>query len=126
DQVTQQNAALVEQTATASQRMDEQSRELQQLIAFFQLENQQLLADAVAMNIPDTAREDSSQLPTQLHASHQPEIRVWRDQYFVPATIVMRKHKRSQTELAISTLQRRSHSSLRALNVQDHSARTPK
>lgn len=113
DQVTQQNAALVEQTATASQRMDEQSRELQQLMAFFQLENQQLLADAVAMNIPDTAREDSSQLPTQLRASHQPEIRVWRDQYFVPATIVMRKHKRSQTELAISTLQRRSHSSLR-------------
>ena len=87
DQVTQQNAALVEQTATASQRMDEQSRELQQLIAFFQLENQQLLADAVAMNIPDTAREDSSQLPTQLHASHQPETRVWQDQYFAPATI---------------------------------------
>ncbi len=37
DQVTQQNAALVEQTAAASQAMGEQARELQNLMGFFKL-----------------------------------------------------------------------------------------
>ncbi len=37
DQVTQQNAALVEQTATSSQTLGEQARELQQLMGFFKL-----------------------------------------------------------------------------------------
>ncbi|MCB1766053.1 MAG: CHASE3 domain-containing protein [Candidatus Competibacteraceae bacterium] len=38
DQVTQQNAALVEETAAASQSMGEQARELQNLMAFFKLD----------------------------------------------------------------------------------------
>lgn len=38
DQVTQQNAALVEQTAAASQSMDEQAAKLRQLMGFFKLE----------------------------------------------------------------------------------------
>jgi len=38
DQVTQQNAALVEQTAAASQAMGEQARDLQQLMGFFKLD----------------------------------------------------------------------------------------
>ena len=37
DQVTQQNAALVEQTAAASQSMGDQAYELQKLMAFFKL-----------------------------------------------------------------------------------------
>ena len=37
DQVTQQNAALVEETAAASQAMGGQARELQQLMGFFKL-----------------------------------------------------------------------------------------
>jgi len=38
DQVTQQNAALVEETAAASHAMGDQARELQQLMGFFTLE----------------------------------------------------------------------------------------
>ncbi|HHW78394.1 MAG TPA: methyl-accepting chemotaxis protein [Xanthomonadaceae bacterium] len=38
DQVTQQNAALVEQTAAASQAMGEQARDLQNLMGFFKLD----------------------------------------------------------------------------------------
>jgi methyl-accepting chemotaxis protein len=38
DQVTQQNAALVEETAAASQSMGEQARELQNLMGFFKLD----------------------------------------------------------------------------------------
>jgi methyl-accepting chemotaxis protein len=38
DQVTQQNAALVEETAAASQSMGEQARELQNLMAYFKLD----------------------------------------------------------------------------------------
>jgi methyl-accepting chemotaxis protein len=37
DQVTQQNAALVEQTAAASQAMSEQADQLRTLINFFKL-----------------------------------------------------------------------------------------
>ncbi|MCC6136555.1 MAG: methyl-accepting chemotaxis protein, partial [Gammaproteobacteria bacterium] len=40
DQVTQQNAALVEETAAASQAMGGQARELQQLMGFFTLDQQ--------------------------------------------------------------------------------------
>ena len=41
DQTTQQNAALVEQTAAASQAMGEQAGELQRLMAFFRLEKRE-------------------------------------------------------------------------------------
>jgi methyl-accepting chemotaxis protein-1 (serine sensor receptor) len=37
DQVTQQNAALVEQAAAASASLHEQGRRLRDLVAFFQL-----------------------------------------------------------------------------------------
>jgi len=37
DQMTQQNAALVEETAAASQSMGDQAQKLQQLMTFFQL-----------------------------------------------------------------------------------------
>jgi methyl-accepting chemotaxis protein len=40
DQVTQQNAALVEQTAAASHSMGDQAQELQKLMGFFKLEQQ--------------------------------------------------------------------------------------
>ena len=73
DQVTQQNATLVEQTATASQGMDEQARQLNELMTFFQLDDQQILADAAAAETPDTAREnaareDAAQSPVEQHA----------------------------------------------------------
>jgi methyl-accepting chemotaxis protein len=42
DQVTQQNAALVEETAAASHAMGDQARELQQLMGFFKLDDRQV------------------------------------------------------------------------------------
>ena len=45
DQMTQQNAALVEQTAAASQAMGGQAEELQQLMAFFTLDHTESKSD---------------------------------------------------------------------------------
>ncbi len=45
DQVTQQNAALVEQTAAASHSMGDQAQELQRLMGFFTLEAGAVPAD---------------------------------------------------------------------------------
>jgi hypothetical protein len=42
---SQRNAALVEETASASQSMGEQARELQELMSFFKLGEQQTQAD---------------------------------------------------------------------------------
>ena len=57
DQVTQQNAALVEQTAAASQAMGEQARELQNLMGFFKLGGQATpLKPAVAPTDPHRRR----------------------------------------------------------------------
>ncbi len=53
DQVTQQNAALVEQTAAASQAMGGQAQELQQLMAFFTLDHSEPKSD-LASAIPST------------------------------------------------------------------------
>ncbi len=41
DDMTQQNASLVEQAAAASETVDSQARELRELVAFFKLENEQ-------------------------------------------------------------------------------------
>ena len=49
DQTTQQNAALVEQTAAASHAMGEQAQHLQQLMAFFKLD------DKATSGTPNTA-----------------------------------------------------------------------
>ncbi len=40
DQVTQQNAVLVEEAITASQSLDEQGRKLSEAVAFFRLEEE--------------------------------------------------------------------------------------
>ena len=50
DQATQQNAALVEETASASQAMGNQARELQQLMAFFKLDRHKPAAPAATAN----------------------------------------------------------------------------
>ena len=61
DQVTQQNAALVEQTAAASHTMGDQARELQNLMAFFKLD------EPVASTEPAMA---SKKTPGGHHARH--------------------------------------------------------
>ncbi|WP_010112755.1 methyl-accepting chemotaxis protein, partial [Burkholderia oklahomensis] len=48
DQVTQQNAALVEEAAAASQSLEDQGRELKQAVAFFRVDG--MAADAVAQH----------------------------------------------------------------------------
>ena len=48
DQATQQNAALVEETATASQAMGDQAKELQKLMGFFKLKTQALIPPQTA------------------------------------------------------------------------------
>ena len=49
DQATQQNAALVEQTAAASHAMSDQAQELQRLMDFFKLDDQEMTPIPVAM-----------------------------------------------------------------------------
>ncbi|MBK8755377.1 MAG: hypothetical protein IPL99_28770 [Candidatus Competibacteraceae bacterium] len=48
DQVTQQNAALVEETAAASHAMGEQAQELQKLMGFFTLDQRAVATNRVA------------------------------------------------------------------------------
>ena len=55
DQVTQQNAALVEETAAASQAMDDQTQQLQQLMTFFTRDNRLSTPTAYRRNIDNTA-----------------------------------------------------------------------
>lgn len=56
DQVTQQNSALVEQTAAASQTMRDQAQELQQLMSFFTLDERAKTPRAATAQRPDTGR----------------------------------------------------------------------
>ncbi len=85
DQVTQQNAALVEETASASQSMGDQARELQQMMSFFKLEDsgsaqaghQKILDSAVPRIEPSQSRLAVSPSRTQadgrLHSDIQPK-----------------------------------------------------
>ena len=58
DEMTQQNAALVEEAAAASERVDTQARSLQQLMAFFTIEE--------GTKVPDSPRAVVSMpTPTQ-------------------------------------------------------------
>ena len=66
DQVTQQNAALVEETAAASHSMGDQAQELQRLMGFFKLE-----AGATAPAAP--APKAASKLETGLKRPHRTE-----------------------------------------------------
>jgi methyl-accepting chemotaxis protein len=56
DQVTQQNAALVEQTAAASHTMGDQARELQNLMAFFKLDERTTASDLAGVRATITAK----------------------------------------------------------------------
>ncbi len=64
DQATQQNAALVEETATASQAMGDQAKELQKLMGFFKLKTQALIPpQAAARPAPRRATISASAAP---------------------------------------------------------------
>ena len=85
DQVTQQNAALVEETASASQSMGDQARELQQMMSFFTLEesgsaqagHQKIINSAVRRIEPSPSHPAVSPSRTQaggrLHSDIQPQ-----------------------------------------------------
>ena len=63
DQVTQQNAALVEETAAASQSMGEQARELQNLMAFFKLDERVVSEKPAAVATSGSSRPTSKGRP---------------------------------------------------------------
>jgi methyl-accepting chemotaxis protein len=50
DEVTQQNAALVEEMASASESLDEQSQNMQNLMRFFRVGDEEPAADSMAMS----------------------------------------------------------------------------
>ena len=56
DQVTQQNAALVEQSAAASESMQDQARRLSEIVSVFRLERQHAALAAPAMAGANTPR----------------------------------------------------------------------
>ena len=68
DQVTQQNAALVEETAAASHAMGDQARELQQMMSFFKLDQRQ---GAMTAHTQDRAHSDAAPLAHR-HDSRRP------------------------------------------------------
>jgi methyl-accepting chemotaxis protein len=53
DQTTQQNAALVEQSAAAAQSLTNQARQLVQAVASFKLSRDELTRFDVAVDVPD-------------------------------------------------------------------------
>ena len=67
DQVTQQNATLVEQTAAASRAMGDQAHELQQLMSFFKLGD-----DAATLNKVVAAPRSIPSVKPVLSAAHSP------------------------------------------------------
>ncbi|RUQ28481.1 MAG: methyl-accepting chemotaxis protein, partial [Candidatus Competibacteraceae bacterium] len=69
DQATQQNAALVEETASASQAMGSQARELQQLMAFFTLDQHKPAARVATAN---PRNEDRVHSPTAAKSTPKP------------------------------------------------------
>ena len=69
DQATQQNAALVEETASASQAMGSQARELQQLMAFFTLDQHKPAARVATAN---PRNEDRAHSPTAAKSTPKP------------------------------------------------------
>ncbi|MDQ5909538.1 MAG: hypothetical protein QG599_1633 [Pseudomonadota bacterium] len=67
DQATQQNAALVEETASASQAMGDQAKELQKLMGFFKLKTQALIPPQAAARSalrPVTSVKSAATKPT--------------------------------------------------------------
>jgi methyl-accepting chemotaxis protein len=58
DQVTQQNAALVEQTAAASHSMGDQAQELQKLMGFFKLDERAGVPSATVAASPAKPRPE--------------------------------------------------------------------
>jgi len=71
DQMTQQNAALVEESTAAAHALEEQSRELNQQMAFFQVGAQ--AAQAAAAHVP-AARAKPAAKPV-VHAQPKPKAR---------------------------------------------------
>ena len=84
DEVTQQNAALVEEAAAASESMDEQAKGLQRLIEFFTIDSH----TAASMQQQATA-------PMQMRASAAPQVR--RPAPAVPRKVTPAAPARSQS-----------------------------
>ncbi|NEX16940.1 MAG: methyl-accepting chemotaxis protein [Halochromatium sp.] len=73
DEVTQQNAALVEQTATASASLEEQSRELADAVSFFNVGKTAATAPRAALPAAKTSSTGESVKPAALAPPRQPK-----------------------------------------------------
>ena len=70
--MTQQNAALVEQTASASQAMDDQAHELQNLMGFFKLDGREATNAVVAAPSAGTASKARNASRAVQKTGHRP------------------------------------------------------
>jgi methyl-accepting chemotaxis protein len=68
DQVTQQNAALVEAAAAAAESLEEQSQHLQRQVSSFKLKNSTLGMATSTQNRPSNKFSGKPLLTAQLHA----------------------------------------------------------
>jgi len=73
DEVTQQNAALVEQTATASASLEEQSRELADAVSFFNVGKTAATAPRSALPAAKTSPTQEPAKPAALAPPRQPK-----------------------------------------------------
>ena len=76
DQATQQNAALVEQTAAASQAMGDQAQELQQLMGFFTLDQTTPAPAATNRNLRHSPNRHAIASPGQQKQTARPAVRI--------------------------------------------------
>jgi methyl-accepting chemotaxis protein len=72
DQTTQKNAALVEETAAASQSMGEQASQLHALMSFFKLDSHAHVAVAATPASAVAVRRSQARLPTRPQRSSRP------------------------------------------------------
>ncbi len=73
DEVTQQNAALVEQTATASASLEEQARDLADAVAFFNVGKQSTVSTHAALPAAKKSSRRESARPAALSPPPKPE-----------------------------------------------------
>ncbi|MBV8622645.1 MAG: cache domain-containing protein [Herbaspirillum sp.] len=74
DQVTQQNAALVEEAAAAAGSLEEQARRLKAAVSTFQIEGEASAADAAARPAPAMAARPAAASPVKSTATTTPKI----------------------------------------------------
>lgn len=89
DGVTQQNAALVEQSAAAAASLEEQARQLMQAVAIFQLEQEQETAGRLsdAQPVPQLAAALSERRTRRSARRRRLEAGIQTDEKVLPGSL---------------------------------------